>query len=282
MLLADEMGLGKTVQALALAVCYAAEWFDRRDPGLLLVAPKSLKLKWADDCEAWLPFLRPDEIRVLEHAHEADDVPPLPARVTIVAPKLLEILTASHPGWKARRWPLVVVDESGTVMRSGRSLKKTSAQTQNLHEVLRLADRRLLLSGTPLSSRAHELWHQVDAVAPGLLGTTPRGFDPGYTAAGPHWAHLGRDPPRLPELHVLLKATCMLRRTNAEVLAELPPLLTESHVVLGVEWESNRSPSARAAVACDRDLCGGLRQDDGESDKVKLTGLPIFGPTLRL
>lgn len=57
---ADEMGVGKTVQAIALASCYQDEW------PLLVVAPASLRLVWAEELEKWLPHLRPGAIHVIE------------------------------------------------------------------------------------------------------------------------------------------------------------------------------------------------------------------------
>jgi SNF2 family DNA or RNA helicase len=52
------MGTGKTLQALAAMACYRDEW------PLLIVVPASLRLVWAEVAEAWLPFLRPTDIKV--------------------------------------------------------------------------------------------------------------------------------------------------------------------------------------------------------------------------
>eukprot|EP00963_Diacronema_lutheri_P001794 scaffold116_cov334-Pavlova_lutheri.AAC.14 len=58
-LLADEMGVGKTVQAIAIASCFMEEW------PLLIVAPASLRLSWADAIERWLPDLQPEDIHIV-------------------------------------------------------------------------------------------------------------------------------------------------------------------------------------------------------------------------
>lgn len=54
----QQMGTGKTLQALAAMACYREEW------PLLIVVPASLRLVWAEAAEAWLPFLRPTDIKV--------------------------------------------------------------------------------------------------------------------------------------------------------------------------------------------------------------------------
>uniref|UniRef100_A0A7S3UFA5 Uncharacterized protein n=1 Tax=Picocystis salinarum TaxID=88271 RepID=A0A7S3UFA5_9CHLO len=64
-LLADAMGVGKTVQAIAMASCFKEEW------PLLIVAPASLRLTWADAMERWLPELRPDDIHIVRGKRDA-------------------------------------------------------------------------------------------------------------------------------------------------------------------------------------------------------------------
>ena len=50
------MGVGKSVQGIALASCYQAEW------PLLVIAPASLRLMWAEEIERWMPQLRPSQV----------------------------------------------------------------------------------------------------------------------------------------------------------------------------------------------------------------------------
>lgn len=57
------MGTGKTLQALAAMACYREEW------PLLIVVPASLRLVWAEAVEAWLPFLRPTDIKVRQSVY---------------------------------------------------------------------------------------------------------------------------------------------------------------------------------------------------------------------
>ena len=64
-LLADAMGVGKTIQAIAMASCFKEEW------PLLIVAPASLRLTWADAMERWLPELRPEDIHIVRGKRDA-------------------------------------------------------------------------------------------------------------------------------------------------------------------------------------------------------------------
>ena len=58
-LLADQMGVGKTIQALAVGAAYLHEG------PLLIIAPASLRLTWARECERWIPELRPKNLHVI-------------------------------------------------------------------------------------------------------------------------------------------------------------------------------------------------------------------------
>eukprot|EP01050_Picozoa_sp_SAG11_P024642 SAG11_NODE_5312_length_1599_cov_4.756667_3_plen_147_part_00 len=58
-LIGDEMGLGKTLQGLALAAAYRREW------PVLVVAPTSMCLQWADEVEKWLPCVLPGDINLV-------------------------------------------------------------------------------------------------------------------------------------------------------------------------------------------------------------------------
>ena len=58
-LLADQMGVGKTIQALAIGAAYLHEG------PLLIIAPASLRLTWARECERWIPELRPKNLHAI-------------------------------------------------------------------------------------------------------------------------------------------------------------------------------------------------------------------------
>lgn len=90
------MGVGKTVQAIALAAAYKTD-----DGPLLVVAPASLRLVWAEEIEKWLPDLSPRSIHVImdktDAIRPAGDSQHAPLKqlpeVTIISYRMLEHLT---------------------------------------------------------------------------------------------------------------------------------------------------------------------------------------------
>jgi hypothetical protein len=253
MLLADDMGVGKTMQALALGAAYAA------DGPLLVVVPSSLRLTWADQLERWLEGLRPHACSVildsrdkpkldnlprtrdaLEYARRAraeartfagaaaaadePEAPPEPAwdrkpRVVVISYRMLDVLqlTIQDVAWGA-----VIADESHTLRTTNNACD--SGQTEAAARVIKMAPRAFLLTGTPSLNRPFDLYRQVDALQPGLLGRSR--FDFGAAYCEPRRTPQGLSfsgGVRLRELHALLRDTVMVRRMKAEVAAELPP-----------------------------------------------------------
>ena len=141
------------------------------------------------------------------------------------------------------RWGMVIVDESSRMRTSKDGQHKTSKETIACHTVITNSARALLLSGTPTESRPYELWHQIDALTCkwprnsrplGSFKAFRKNYNPDEELSEdaelemrnrPHWMRRRQDPlpKRLFELHMLLRTVCMLRRTKADVLTELPP-----------------------------------------------------------
>lgn len=278
LLLADDMGTGKTLQAVALVAALAHE-----GPALI-VCPASLRSVWADALEAWLP-LPPTRLAVIcdsrdAHALAAPHLPraaggapagggpaawpplppppppgeaPTPACV-VISFRMLEAVRAKC---EAVAWGLLIVDESHALRCS--NAPSDCGATEAACSLARATRRVLMLSGTPSLNRPFDLYRQVDALRPGLLGTSKYAFADAYcgrraaaeaqarargaaeaggfggggcgTAAPPFFRQRApfRPPPcgggeRLGELRALLGATVMLRRTRGEVARQLPPL----------------------------------------------------------
>ena len=184
-LLADEMGLGKTVQA-AVAL-EALRGSHRR---VLLVAPASLCLNWVRELETWARSLVVR--RVIGDAKDRQVTYRLPIQVLITSYEQLradiDFIANSI------EFDLVILDEVQRI--------------KNIDATTSLACRRVRrksawgLSGTPLENSVEDLLSIFRFLAPQLLS-------PG----------MSRD-----EIHVTMQDH-FLRRTKAQVLSELPPII---------------------------------------------------------
>ncbi|CAM9678936.1 unnamed protein product, partial [Ectocarpus sp. 12 AP-2014] len=238
-LIADEMGTGKTLQALGVMGCYREDW------PLLIVAPASMRLMqvpplWAEEVERWYPFLPPSEIHLIkgnkDKLYLTNVSRHLWPRVVVVSYFMLRMLSASvgKGDWKA-----VIFDESHMISTS---LGGESAQSQQVtvcRQVAGRAKRVVMLSGTPSLSKPFDLFNQVEALSPGLLGRAPllkakQGFAASYCGATmrgqmSRGGHVNRVPfisgSEYPdELHLLLRNEVMIRRLKVNVVKQLPPL----------------------------------------------------------
>ncbi len=199
--LADDMGLGKTVQALALLQA-------RREAGApgpaLLILPTSLLHGWGTQAAQFTPDLRlvvlhgPDRAALREAALQADLV------VTTYP-----LLSRDRDWLVAQDWPLVILDEAQTLKNPASHMAKT------LREIP--ARGRLALTGTPLENSLQDLWTLIDWVTPGLLGDRKRFQTLFRTPIEKHG-----DAAAQARLNRRLRPF-LLRRTKAEVAAELPP-----------------------------------------------------------
>jgi len=228
-LLADEPGVGKTLQAIA---CYAA--YCTEGP-LCVVVPASLRLHWAEELERHVVGLRPEDITLIfasSDKHRLDDLPRRNGAAARAAPCgrmravviSYAMLGALRPEMLGVAWGMVICDESHA-MRTTMS-KQDSDQTEAASALVRATMRAVLLTGTPSLNRPFDIYRQVDALYPGLLGACKWDFADAYCECQ-HHANGGRSASggcRLGELHMLLTSTGLLqRRTKADLASELPP-----------------------------------------------------------
>jgi hypothetical protein len=205
--LADDMGLGKTVQALALLLARAGS-----GPALV-VAPTSVCGNWEAEAAVFAPALRVrrygdgDREETLRDAGPGDLLlctygllPPEAGRLAQVA------------------WATVVLDE-------GQNIKNALTKRSDAVMALR-AEFRLVLSGTPVENHLAELWNLFRFLNPGLLGTLEQ-----FRRRFQEPIERDQDPQALGRLR-RLAAPFLLRRTKAQVLAELPP---RTEIVLELE-----------------------------------------------
>lgn len=213
-ILADEPGLGKTIQA--------AELINRTRPGsVLIVCPASLRLNWAKELEAWLAY----------HPYDLD----------IVSYESL-VNNGNRP-----EVDLAVFDEA-------HYLKNPEAKRTSLC-LSQKAGRRLFLTGTPVVNRPMDLFPVLKAMGSAMSRTefgkrycaghlqvvkwNPRTHKPMKTV----WDFSGAS--NTEELNASLRKTCMIRRTKAEVLKELPNKVRQ---VIDIEAPHGESLSLRNAV----------------------------------
>ena len=184
-LLADEMGLGKTVQA-AVALEALKGTYHR----VLLVTPASLCLNWVRELETWAPSLVVR--RVVGDVQDRQLTYRLPIQVLVTS---YEQLRADIDFIASRNeFDLVILDEVQRI--------------KNVDSTTSLACRRIRrksswgLSGTPLENSVDDLLSIFRFLAPQLLH-----------------AGMSRD-----EIHRTMQDH-FLRRTKAQVLSELPPII---------------------------------------------------------
>ncbi|KAL5725896.1 DNA helicase [Ranunculus cassubicifolius] len=236
-LIADEMGLGKTLQAITIGCCFMDEG------PILIVCPAILRFSWAEELERWLPILSPTDIHLVFGQQDNPSSLTRCPKVVVISYTMLHHLRKSI---LAQEWALLIVDESHHLRCS-----KRAADPQEVKAVLDLAanvKRKVLLSGTPSLSRPYDIFHQINMLWPGLLGSTKYDFAKTYcearsvqTPQGKIFQDFSRGV-RLEELNVLLTQTVMIRRLKEHLLVQLPPkrrqiirlLLTRSDINMAI------------------------------------------------
>jgi SNF2 family DNA or RNA helicase len=204
--LADDMGLGKTIQGIGVAELLAREAGITR---VLVICPTSLKSQWRSEIAR---FSERDCQLVIGAAPERAAQYENGTFFTIcnyeqVLRDLLSIERVS--------WDLIVLDE-------GQRIKNWEAKTSRVVKELR-SRFALVLSGTPLENRLDDLYSVLEFVDDRRLGPAFR-FMNRHRVADERGRVMGYK--NLGELRAQL-APVLLRRTRAQVLAELPPRNTE-------------------------------------------------------
>jgi superfamily II DNA or RNA helicase len=202
--LADDMGLGKTLQALAL-MCHTKEQGLTTAP-YLVVAPTSVVQNWAAECRRFSPAL---SVVTVSETERRRGVPladmAATADVVITSYALFRI---EYDEYEAVEWAGLFVDEAQFAKNRN---TKTYQQIKMLPVVFKVA-----ITGTPIENSLMDLWSLLSIAAPGLFARPDR-FDEHYRT--PIERHSDAD--RLDQLRRRIRPL-MLRRTKAEVTADLP------------------------------------------------------------
>lgn len=203
-LLADQMGLGKTIQVIGL--CNLLPHMRR----ILIGCPATLKINWVKEWWKWSTL-------DLSIGYAYSNV--FPNRDVVVIN--YDILARHHAALHSIKWDMVIWDE-------GHYLKNTTAQ--RTREVIGYrrkpaisAERKIVLTGTPIVNRPIELFNVLKYLCP--YGW----FDKMKYARRHCNAHMGpfgwdmKGSSNLAELQNKLRSTVMIRRLKSEVLKDLPP-----------------------------------------------------------
>ncbi|HEY0464635.1 MAG TPA: DEAD/DEAH box helicase, partial [Polyangiaceae bacterium] len=204
--LADDMGLGKTVQLIALLLHRA------RSGPALVVAPTSVGDNWLRELARFAPSLKAYSFTGTDRARLLEALGPRDVIVTGYA-----TLQQDAARLQAITWGTLILDEAQFIK---------NAQAQRTRAALALrASMRIAATGTPVENHADDLYSLFQFVQPGLLGSAAafhRRFPLDEDSAA------GRDSRR--NLRKLIQPF-LLRRTKAQVLAELPPVTEIEHQV---------------------------------------------------
>jgi hypothetical protein len=131
------------------------------------------------------------------------------------------------------------------------------------------ARRKILLTGTPIVNRPSELYPLISYLDPERWGNyvsyAKRYCNAHQTRYG--WEFGGANEQRLPELQETLRATIMIRRLKADVMAEMPAKMRQT-VVIPATSQMKKLAQEEQRWASEAGL------DEIDEESVDLTGLP--------
>lgn len=210
-LIADEPGLGKTIQAVGISNAVP------EIKGVLVIAPATLRINWKRE---WLKWCVKGLSVGIVTSGKPEDWPQVDV-ILITYDLVAKHLVKIHE----KTWDMLIIDEAHTLRNS------TAKRTQNIFGHKQKdkptipaipANRKILLTGTPIVNRPVELWPLISAVNPDRFNNF-FAFANRYCEATKSkygWDFSGAE--NLDELQVELRAHCMVRRKKSDVLKELP------------------------------------------------------------
>jgi superfamily II DNA or RNA helicase len=200
-ILADDMGLGKTVQALAHVL--AEKEAGRLDRPCLVVAPTSLMANWRREAARFAPGL---SVLTLHGAGRKAEFNRMGEHDLVLT--TYPLLSRDKDALLSQEWHIVLLDEAQAIKNPKAQATLAALQLQARH--------RVCLTGTPMENNLEELWSLFHFLSPGLLGDQ-RQFKRVFRT--PIEKQGDEDRRRLLGRRV---RPFLLRRTKAEVAAELP------------------------------------------------------------
>ena len=230
--LADDMGLGKTVQILAFLSLEKARGHIAQP--VLIVAPTSLMTNWFNEAQKFAPDLKVLVLHGPDRKHSFAAIPEHDVVLTTYP-----LIARDREVLLSRDWHMAVLDEAQTIKNPD------AATTRWLRDVK--ARHRFCLTGTPMENHLGELWSIMSFANPGYLGDKA-----GFARQWRTPIEKRADKVRAAALARRVRPF-LLRRTKAEVAAELP---AKSEIVERIVLEGKQ-----------RDLYDAIRLS--MSDKVR-------------
>ncbi|MBI4729129.1 MAG: DEAD/DEAH box helicase [Acidobacteria bacterium] len=209
-ILADEVGLGKTIEAALVASELLLRGLAAH---ILVLAPTGIVEQWREELDR--KFALPSVVATVRTPALAPSLgvqPSLGAQPIVIASLAAARRSPLRDAIVGREWDLVIADEA-------HRLKNPNSASGRLARSLR-ARYLLLLTATPVENRLEDLYHLLNLVRPGHLGT-PREFRARYGAPG------GERARGLPELRARTREI-MVRHRRSEVSVALPRRLAET------------------------------------------------------
>ena len=232
--LADDMGLGKTLQTITLLLEQSS-----KGPSLV-VAPASVVPNWRNELQRFAPTLQ--VILLNQSDNRAQSITDAAAGDIVLTTYAL--LNIQQEELTARCWNIVCLDEAHTIKNAGTKMSKAAMQLQ--------AQRKVILTGTPIQNHLAELWNLFHFINPGLLGSAEQ-FKKKFIQP----IEADHDKERQYQLRRLI-APFLLRRTKSEVIEELP---AKNEIQLPIELSPEemtmyevRRREAESAVLADPSL----------------------------
>lgn len=166
-ILADEMGLGKTIQTIALLAYLACEkgvWGPH-----LIIVPTSVILNWEMELKRFAPGFKiltyygnPQQRKIKRRGwHKMDTW-----HICITS---YQLVLQDHQPFRKKKWCYMILDEAHNIK---------NFRSQRWQALLNFrAERRLLLTGTPLQNNLMELWSLLYFLMPsGTSNAESAGF----------------------------------------------------------------------------------------------------------
>lgn len=204
-ILADDMGLGKTIQMIAylLAMKEAGE----TKPSLI-VCPASVVFNWAEEFARFAP-----QLHVTPLSGAAAMRTKLMNENTDVFITSYDLLKRDIGRYREKSFACEVLDE-------GQFIKNPKAAVSKAVKIIK-ADKRFVLTGTPIENRLSELWSIFDFLMPGFLYTYDRFRENFETPIARN-----KDEIVTAQLRKMV-SPFILRRLKQDVLKDLPEKMEE-------------------------------------------------------